>query len=303
MFPGADESHVRTRGASQARRTDAASSGCAALRYPSPMNAAEGLPAPPTSVDRRPRRLDRAALPALCPYLATDDGRWRSATATGEHRCMAVAPPVPLALEKQRRLCLVAAHTGCSTFGAAEAARAQARAGQSSSRPIARMTPVVLDRGRFDFHVPALRADRTAGQAVLVAVLGIALTAILFARPSTDAGAGNELGSGSPTVTDSAATDVAATSPATSSAAPTQAAVTDAPSATPPTSASASARPVVSASASAAPATSGATYKVKSGDTLSAIAARFDTTVRVLVDLNGITDPARLRVGQVLKLP
>jgi LysM repeat protein len=55
--------------------------------------------------------------------------------------------------------------------------------------------------------------------------------------------------------------------------------------------------------ASADPSTSGATYKVRSGDTLSAIAARFGTTVRALVDLNGITDPSRLRVGQVLKLP
>lgn len=267
------------------------------------MSAAEGLPAPPTSVEPTTRRFDRGALPALCPYLATRDGGWRSATAIGEHRCMAVTPPVPLALDKQRRLCLVAAHTGCATFGAAEAERAEGRVGRPSTRPIARMTPVILDHGRFDFHMPALRADRTAGQIVLVAVLGIALTAILFARPSTDAGAANGLGSASPGVSDAPPTDAAAVSPASSTVAPTEAAVTDAPSATPSTSASPSASPVASASASAAPATSGATYKVKSGDTLSAIAARFDTTVRVLVDLNGITDPARLRVGQVLELP
>ena len=46
-----------------------------------------------------------------------------------------------------------------------------------------------------------------------------------------------------------------------------------------------------------------ATYKVKRGDTLSGIAARFGTTVKVLVELNDIKDPSKLRVGQVLKLP
>jgi LysM repeat protein len=267
------------------------------------MSAANGLPVPPTSVEPSAGRLVRGALPSLCPYLATRDGGWRSAMAIGDHRCMAVAPPVPLALEKQRRLCLVAAHTGCSTFGAAEAARAQSRAGLPSSRPIARMTPVILDQGRFDFHMPAFRADRGAGQVVLVAVLGIALTAILVTRPSADAGAANGFGSESPTVSDAPPTDVAAASPASSTVAPTEVAATDVPTPASSSETSPSASPVASASASGAPATSGATYRVKSGDTLTAIAARFDTTVRVLVELNGITDPSRLRVGQVLKLP
>lgn len=45
------------------------------------------------------------------------------------------------------------------------------------------------------------------------------------------------------------------------------------------------------------------TYTVKSGDTLSSIAGRFGTTVKKLMELNGITDANKLRVGQVLKLP
>ncbi len=45
------------------------------------------------------------------------------------------------------------------------------------------------------------------------------------------------------------------------------------------------------------------TYRVKSGDTLSAIAARFKTTVAVLMRLNKIADARTLRIGQVLKLP
>ena len=44
-------------------------------------------------------------------------------------------------------------------------------------------------------------------------------------------------------------------------------------------------------------------YKVKSGDTLSGIAARFGTTVAVIKRLNNISDASRLRTGQVLRLP
>ena len=45
------------------------------------------------------------------------------------------------------------------------------------------------------------------------------------------------------------------------------------------------------------------TYTVKAGDTLSGIAARYGTTVEELVRLNRITDPNRIYVGQVLRLP
>jgi len=51
------------------------------------------------------------------------------------------------------------------------------------------------------------------------------------------------------------------------------------------------------------PPPSGRTYTVKAGDTLSGIAARFGTTVGVLVSLNNILNPNNIAVGQVLKLP
>lgn len=43
------------------------------------------------------------------------------------------------------------------------------------------------------------------------------------------------------------------------------------------------------------------TYTVVPGDTLSGIAKRLGTTVRILVNLNGIKNPDFISVGQVLK--
>lgn len=50
------------------------------------------------------------------------------------------------------------------------------------------------------------------------------------------------------------------------------------------------------------PATPTHEYVVRSGDTLSAIARRFDTTVARLVEVNAIADPNDIRVGQVLRI-
>jgi len=44
-------------------------------------------------------------------------------------------------------------------------------------------------------------------------------------------------------------------------------------------------------------------YTIVAGDTLSAIAARHGTTVEALVQENGISNPNRISVGQVLKIP
>ena len=51
------------------------------------------------------------------------------------------------------------------------------------------------------------------------------------------------------------------------------------------------------------PTPSGKTYVVQAGDTLSAIAYRFGTTVAVLCQLNNISNPNYIYVGQVLRLP
>lgn len=51
-----------------------------------------------------------------------------------------------------------------------------------------------------------------------------------------------------------------------------------------------------------APAPAAGTYVVRSGDTLSGVAARFGTTWQALQRLNGIANPNVLRVGQVLRV-
>ena len=78
---------------------------------------------------------------------------------------------------------------------------------------------------------------------------------------------------------------------------------TDQPSAT--TSQAASDRPAVAASESVRPASSDdqRTHVVQSGDTLSAIAKQFDTTVEAIVAANEMTDPDVLAVGDELIIP
>lgn len=46
-----------------------------------------------------------------------------------------------------------------------------------------------------------------------------------------------------------------------------------------------------------------ATYIVKKGDTLSAIAAKHGTSVSALVSANGIKNPDRISVGQRINIP
>ena len=64
---------------------------------------------------------------------------------------------------------------------------------------------------------------------------------------------------------------------------------------------------VVTATQAAAPIPTpngnGGTYVVQPGDTLNRIAARFNTTVGALVQLNGIANPNRIFSGQVLTIP
>jgi LysM repeat protein len=241
------------------------------------------------------------ATSAICPYLLSADGSWRASTVAREHRCTAVSPPAILAADKQRRLCLVAEHIDCATYVAAQTARdaaAGSMVGRGPQRPMPRTSPVVLDHGRFGAMLPGM-PDRGVGQGGLVALMAVAFGALAVGRltgggPDVTPAGGTVGGSARPSVVGtSPAATARPTSPDTSPASgPSRTLV---PSDVDPTPSAPGATPTSPAA--------GATYKVKSGDTLSGIAAAHGTTWQVIAQLNNITDPAKLRVGQVLQLP
>jgi len=255
---------------------------------------------PPGDVDPRRPRLSTFD---PCPYLAADGRAWRSAVPDRAHRCTAVAPPALLALDKQRRLCLLAAHLECATFRAAVEAHTGVvgRDGDVSGDrlpdmervtrwAITRSTPTVLDHGRLPAALSMLSPFRRAGQAVLGGLMVVAVTAVLASR----LGNPDEIPAGA-LVTPTPGETVSLT------ATPAPTASTASVTATPAHTTSPTPTPTVTAAP--IPSATPVTYVVRSGDTLSAIASRFGTTVAAIVAANGITDPSRLSVGQVLTIP
>jgi LysM repeat protein len=250
---------------------------------------------------------------SICPYLLAADGGWRASTPAREHRCTAVVPATVLAPDKQRRLCLTADHDGCATYlaatarsdeqGPAIADGARQRPG-AGVRPLVRTAPLVLDHGRFAVTIPSLGSQRGLGQMALLGLMAVAFAALLMAR--VPAGPGSTPAGGSPRLPGGAVGAPSASVRPTTK--PTKAPV--AASATPsrtlvPTEAkpTPSVRPSGKPTAAPSPVAGVTTYTVKRGDTLSDIATRFGTTWQVLAQLNGIKDPGRLRIGQVLDLP
>jgi hypothetical protein len=242
------------------------------------------------------------ATAAVCPYLLGTDGAWRAATASRDHRCNAVSPAAPLTTDKQRRLCLVAEHLGCSTYSAAIAALAEAGSvdDRPLHRPITRTAPLVLDRGRIAVSVPGL-PERGIGQGGLVALMAVAFGAIAITRLGGGPGlqpAAVEPGPGR--------TPAAIVTPTPQEVAPTAEPTPEptlVPSEAEPTQAPPAKAPAPPAKTPKPQATDATTYKVQSGDTLSGIAAEHGTTWQELARINKLSDPRRLKVGQVLELP
>jgi LysM repeat protein len=259
---------------------------------------------PPIRDNRVARPAAAFATQRLCPYLVADGSEWRSASPSRDHRCGAVAPPVPLAVDKQRRLCLTNRHLGCPTFLAAAdqpgravgsgvpdpSERSTRRAGlppggETVTRwSIVRTVPVLLDGGRLSSTIASFGRIRSQPQLILVALLVVAFIAIAAARLSGG-------GAGTPGGTQPRGSAVAVV-PETSAATPT---AESAPSAAPP---AASPSPTLPTTAD-----STRTYRVKRGDTLYVIARRFGTTVSTIQRLNHMGSSTTLHAGQVLKLP
>lgn len=246
--------------------------------------------------DSRPVDDELASAPPRCPFLAGTDGAWVAQTATADHRCRAVQPPAPLALPKQRRLCLTSGHVTCATYVAAREARGTA-VGPSAVGPVGwnwvQTRPVVdasLGRGS---QLAGLFADRRTWQVIPA----VGLVAALGALGLSNLGSGNPPAGSKPPASFVA---VATPTEGQTEVAPTPS-VAASPEATPSASPAPTPTPLASLAPTPAPSVS-ITHTVKSGDTLYDIAIKYGVSVTAIKNLNGLTSNT-LHVGQVLKIP
>lgn len=226
----------------------------------------------------------------MCPFLRSRDGSWSSAYASRELRCWAVSPAALPAIAKQRQVCQVAAHAACATY---EAAMAQdpllrERSDELGLWPEAGLVPVTFESTHAR-PTMSVASPRAGGQALLVGLMVVAFLVLVIAR--TNPLTGGEA-SPSPVASAQASSVVASAEPSASvppSIEPSPTAPT--PTATP--------EPTPTEAPSASP----RTYKVRSGDTIASIAAKFNTTVKAIVTANNIKDPRTIHAGQVLVIP
>lgn len=251
---------------------------------------AESTPGPPgTAATPTPGASGEQVVPRGCPFLLAEPGGWRLDRPSRDHRCAAFSPAAPLAPEKQARLCLTPAHTGCATYLASLAAR-ETRLGpppgdRATRWGLARTVTIIEDPGGIRARLLASLLDRRRWPAIPAVILVTTLFALAL--------------SGFRAIP---AEPVATSSPAPGTPAPTTAAT---PAETPIMTASPAptTAPTPTAAPTAAPTRAFRTYRVQPGDTLSAIASRFGVSIQSIVNLNNISNPNQLSVGQVLKIP
>jgi LysM repeat protein len=268
-----------------------------------------------TSVPHDPRGGPDDVVYRACPYLIASAGTWRGAHPTRDHRCSATQPHAAPAIAKQRSLCLTPTHVSCATYVAAQAIEAdRVGAGQAAGSdlwPETRSIVLALEPGHGRSAAFRGSSRKGGGQAVLVGLMVLAFLVLVIARTAPQSGSrAPQPGSGAsssgppggaaltapPTTAPSVAASVAPS--AAAGASPSTSAAPAASSPSSGTSPAASATPGTRPSATPA----ATTYKVRSGDTLSGIATRFDTTVKKIKVANGLTSNT-LRIGQVLVIP
>jgi LysM repeat protein len=232
----------------------------------------------------------------ICPFLAlAADHRTVVDGYDPEHRCHALAEPDALERTRQLQLCLNEAHRDCERYLAAVQVRRAEGPLQPVPAPDARVarTRLVLgaggsDLGRADdltLMGPRARRVLLAGVVavfgILVLVSGVADgLASLVVRPSPTPASGADS-----TAVPSESVAAASTPPALS-----------------PTPASLPATPAPTTAAPVSPAST-QSYVVQEGDTLSAIAGRFGTTVGAIQAANELGESDVINVGQVLVIP
>lgn len=228
----------------------------------------------------------------ICPLLALA-GDHRSAWATPDprHLCHAAQSPLSLELAEQESRCLTDAHRSCERLLAY-------RHGHSRPAKVASPAPDATFVSTRLISVP----ERRRGSATVRGPLRRAAALVVAATAVAAVGVGVASGRLS-----------GITLPLAGPAEPSASTATPAPLETPtpaasPTPTTQPTDPVPTPSATAVPtlaptATPTRTYVVEEGDTLSHIAALFGSSVDAIVAANGLDDPDRLTVGQVLVIP
>jgi len=240
------------------------------------------------------------ATPRGCPFLLSESGGWRLDLPSREHRCAAFVPSAALSPEKQTRLCLTAEHSGCPTYLASLAARTARLGSTPGDRAtrwgLARTTTVIEDPGGVRAWLLGAALDWRRWPAIPAVLLVSTLATLAIS------GFGADLSS-SPVAS---ATTEAATPPAPPPphvpSAPATAVATAQPT-QPPASPAPTTVPTSAPTAKPSPTAAFRVYRVQPGDTLSAIAARFDTTVAAIVNLNNLKSANQLTVGERLRIP
>jgi LysM repeat protein len=242
----------------------------------------------------------------ICPLLAlSSDHRTVIDGFDPDHACHALEPPGKLDRSRQVQLCLGEAHRQCDRYVAflsSHAALAAAVPPPSSDAHIARTRLVLDPEPRFGSGgtlAPLGLSSRRWLVAGGVAAVGVAAAATAVAGGFN--GLVGDRPAGAVASTAALTVDVSPTLQSRSTAQPT-AVPTDVPTplpSPPPASPTPSAtEKPTEAPASVAP----QTYRVKEGDTLSAIATRFGTSVSAIQAANGLGSDV-INIGQVLVIP
>lgn len=235
----------------------------------------------------------RSLDPVVCPFLRADaDGDVPPEAASNGHRCVALMPPVAATKRQRQLVCQVAAHPTCPRHGRGEAAlRASLAPGlgrRGKGAPIAIGTAAVLLVATAAFAATSGVAS-PGGQG---AGGGAGATATADGGSNSDGSSDALSGASSPSPVGPGASllPVATVAPR-ATVRPTLVATRDA--------------PVAWQGLEACPAPDACyLYVVQRGDTLGAIAARFDTTAKKLRKLNpALNDPSTIRVGSTLRVP
>jgi LysM repeat protein len=226
-----------------------------------------------------------AALPS-CPLLGLPrDPRTHYSFTNDQHRCHATGKPASIRLTHQAEFCLTSEFDRCPLY----------RGWRSSgSRAPVPLTPATLQpRGR-----PSSRRGLGLLAVAVVALFAVFGLSLLSGRQNAavQSATAPPLVSHPPASSASPVSGGGATPAATATVPPSAGSP---PTAAPPTVAPPAAPPPAAAPPTPAP----RVHIVLPGESLTAIAARFDTTVERLLELNDIDDPDVIEIGAAIVIP